>query len=128
MTHGRRGHTLVLAVALCLTSGAGCTLTGAPREVTLVARGMTFVRADDPETVNPLIELRAGERVRLVLRNEAPGLIHDIQIPAWDVAVESVRAGQTAETVFTVPRTPGQFQYLCRPHAELMSGTIEVVP
>ena len=128
MIRGRRAHGPAVAVALCLAGGAGCTPAGAPRDVTLVARGMTFVLADHSETVNPVIELRANERVRLVLRNDAPGLIHDIQIPAWDVAVDPIRAGQTAEVVFTVPRTPGRFPYVCRPHAELMSGFIEVVP
>ena len=99
-----------------------------PREVTVVARGMTFVLADAPDTPNPVIQLRAGERVRLVLKNEAPGLLHDIQIPAWKVQVDQIRAGQRAEVAFTVPSDVGRYQYRCRPHSELIKGFVEVVP
>jgi plastocyanin len=96
--------------------------------VTLVARGVTFTLAEQPDIANPIIRLRAGERVRLILRNEAPGLLHDIVIPAWDVAVDPVRTGQTAEVTFAVPATPGRTAYRCRPHGELMNGVIEVLP
>ena len=58
---------------------------------------MTFVLADEPDVPEPGHRVRAGERVRLVLKNEAPGLLHDFQIPAWGVQVTQIRAGQTAE-------------------------------
>ena len=87
---------------------------------------MTFVLASDPDTPNPVIPLRAGERVKVVLRNEAPGLLHDFEIPAWDVRTERIRAGQTTDVVFTVPATLGRSEYRCRPHAELMKGFVEV--
>jgi plastocyanin len=93
-----------------------------------MARGMTFVLATQPDTPNPVIPLRAGERVRLVLRNEAPGLIHDIAIPEWDVAVAQIRAGESAEVIFTVPDEIGRHEYRCRPHSEMMKGVVEVTP
>ena len=62
----------------------------------MIARGMTFVLADEPDAPNPVIAFRAGERVRLVLKNEAPGLLHDFQIPAWGVQVTQIRAGADA--------------------------------
>jgi plastocyanin len=89
---------------------------------------MTFVLADEPEVANPIIQMRAGERVRLVLKNEAPGLLHDFHIPAWGVQVTQIRAGETADVTFTVPREPGRFGYLCQPHSELMKGIVEVTP
>ena len=59
----------------------------AAREVRLVATGMSFALADDPGTANPALTFRAGERIRLVLKNDAPGLRHDVAIPAWNVAL-----------------------------------------
>lgn len=127
MRLGRRARSLTLLASVAL-SAACAMLSRTPREVTLVARGMTFVLADAPDTPNPVIQLRAGELVRLVLRNEAPGLLHNIQIPAWKIQVDQIRAGQRADVMFTVPSTVGRYQYLCRPHSELMKGFVEVVP
>jgi hypothetical protein len=118
---------MLAGMILCAALLAGCGANGGtPREVDVIARGMTFVLPTAPDTPNPVIPLRAGERVRLVLKNEAPGLLHDIRIPAWGIEVEQIRAGQIAEVVFTVPGTVGRFQYLCRPHSELMKGFVEV--
>jgi plastocyanin len=105
---------------------SGCA--EAPRDIVLLARGMRFVVPEQPELTNPVIPVRAGERVRLVLRNEAPGLLHDIQIPAWHVKVAQIRAGQTAEVTFTVPKRLGRTEYRCQPHGELMKGFVEVTP
>jgi plastocyanin len=89
---------------------------------------MSFFTDDTPGQSNPLIRLHAGERVRLVLKNEAPGLLHDVEIAALDVALDQIRAGETADVTFTVPDTPGQHQYRCRPHSEMMHGLVEVTP
>lgn len=124
----RRCRSTLLAVALAAAFSPACALTPVPREVMLVARGMTFALADSPDAANPVIPLRAGERVRLVLKNEAPGLLHDIAIPAWDVEVNQIRAGETTEVTFTVPDQPGRYEYRCRPHSEMMSGFVEVTP
>ena len=108
---------------------AGCfPQPGPARDIVLVARGMAFVLEDAPDVANPVIQLRAGERVRLVLKNEAPGLLHDIVIPDLGIAFEQMRAGESRELTFTVPATPGPHEYRCRPHAELMRGVIEVTP
>jgi len=89
---------------------------------------MTFSLADDAQQLNPVIAVRAGERIRLVLKNEAPGLLHDIEIAAWDVQVSQIRAGERADVTFVVPNQPGRYEYRCRPHAEMMSGFFEVTP
>ncbi len=127
MTDVTRSCFSCLAAAVaCLAMLAACGANNTPREITLIARGMTFVLADDLDTPNPVIELRAGEQVRLVLKNEAPGLLHDIEIPAWEVRTKSIRAGQSTEVMFTVPSALGRTEYRCRPHAELMHGFVEV--
>lgn len=87
---------------------------------------MVFFVEGQGQSPNPVIPLRSGERIRLVLKNDAQGLLHDLAIPAWNVAVEEIRAGETAETTFVVPDTPGRFEYSCRPHSAMMSGEIEV--
>ena len=125
MSASRFIFVLVTIASCALVS---CTPPGEPREVLLAARGMTFVLVNDSDTPNPVIPLRAGERVRLVLRNEAPGLLHDFAIPAWDVQTEQIRAGESTNVTFTVPTTPGRTEYLCRPHAKLMKGHVEVTP
>ena len=87
---------------------------------------MSFTLESGTGEPNPPIPLRVGERVRLVLKNEAPGLLHDLFIPDWNVAIEQLRAGETGEVVLTVPDTPGRFAYHCRPHSAMMSGFIDV--
>ena len=82
--------------------------------------------ADRADVPNPVISLRGGERVRLVLSNEAPGILHDLVIPDWDVEIEPIRAGETRDITFTVPDTPGRFEYRCRPHSAMMTGFVEV--
>jgi plastocyanin len=98
---------------------------GPTREIVLVARGMSFVDGRG-DVANPDISLKAGERVRVVLKNEAPGLLHDFEIPAWNVAMDQLRDGESGEVTFRVPDTPGRFEYRCRPHSAMMSGFVEV--
>jgi plastocyanin len=116
-----------LAALLITVAVSACTShNGATRDIVVVARGMSFVLPDRDSTPNPPIQLRAGERVRLVLKNEAPGLLHDLVIPELNVHIEELRAGESADVTFVVPDTPGQFEYRCQPHAEMMSGVVEV--
>ena len=117
-------RTLVIGVLLL---GAGCSTDG-PREVVVVARGMTFTLPSDPDTVNPVIRVRSGERLRLTLRNEAPGLMHNFEIPAWDVKTDQIRGGSSTSVTLTVPGKQGRYQYICAPHANLMHGFVEVAP
>jgi plastocyanin len=104
---------------------AGC-VANRPREVVIVARGMTFALPADPETPNPSIRVYAGERLQVTLRNESPGLMHDFQIPAWDVQSDQIRGGRSSSVTFTVPADEGHVTYLCGPHASMMHGVVEV--
>jgi hypothetical protein len=124
----KKASKALLFWLLCAAVSACSPHPGPTRDIVLVARGMSFVLEDAPELVNPPIRVRAGERVRLVLKNEAPGLLHDIVIPDLGVEIEQMRAGETREQTFTVPAKPGQHEYRCRPHAEMMRGIVDVAP
>ena len=117
-----------LYCALFAGLAAGCNTQGYTRDVIIVARGMSFIIEGQESAPNPLIKFQPGERVRIELRNEAPGLLHDFVIPAWGVEIEQLRAGESRDLVTTVPATPGRFEYHCRPHSEMMTGFVEVAP
>jgi len=97
------------------------------REVTLVAKGMAFYLEDDLQTPNPVIEVKAGERVRVVLLNQERGMTHDFAVPTLDVALNPVSWNESGEVVLEVPNQPGTYEYVCRPHRLMMKGTIRVL-
>ena len=97
-----------------------------PREVTLVARGMAFYLAGDPSRPNPTLDVKAGERVRIVLRNEDRGMTHDFAVPVVAAAMNVIAWDESGEVTFDVPDTPGTYEYVCRPHSLMMRGTIRV--
>ena len=105
----------------------GCN-SDQPREVLVVAQGMTFTLPSDPDIANPVIRVRPGERLRLTLRNDAPGLMHNFEIPEWNVKTDQIRGGDSVSVTFTVPASDGRYQYRCAPHANLMNGFVEVAP
>jgi plastocyanin len=104
---------------------SSCTGSGA-RVIVVAARGMTFVLPGDPDTPNPVIRVRPGERIELTLRNEAPGLMHDFHIPSWKVSTSQIRGGESTTVSFIVPGEVGRYEYNCGPHASMMQGFIEV--
>jgi hypothetical protein len=96
------------------------------REITLVSRGMAFYLLGDPVTPNPVIRLNAGERVRIVLRNEDRGITHDFAVPAFDEALDRIDWNEEGQVTFDVPKTAGRYEYICRPHMLMMRGQIIV--
>lgn len=96
-----------------------------PRELRLVARDMTFF-IDGDNTPNPTLRFRAGELVRVVLRNEDAGMEHDFAIKNWKVG--SALLDGKGETVFEfrVPDKRGPEAYSCSPHPVMMRGSIDV--
>ena len=108
-----------------LRLGRGKSSTKAPREIVLVARDMTFY-LDGGSAENPTLRLKPGEDVRLVLRNEEPGVVHDFAVSAWKVGTRRLQARERDTVTFCVPETPGHYEYLCNPHASMMRGIIEV--
>lgn len=115
--------TLVIGIVAALPLLAEHAAT---RQIVLVAKGMSFV-IDGQTELNPALTLKAGERVRLVLRNETPGIAHDFAIPALKVALAPIGHGEEATVTIEAPTAPGRYEYQCRPHAQMMRGVLEVV-
>ena len=114
-----------VVVVLLLGAFAVALTRPAPREVTLVARGMAFF-LENGDLPNPTLTFKTGERVRIVLRNEDRGISHNLSVPSVKAEFAPIGWNQSAEVVFEVPETPGTYEYWCRPHMMMMRGTIIV--
>ena len=126
---GHKVSTKVVAtVAGCLLLAALLpALTRTPaREIHLVVRGMAFYLESDPRTANPTIQVKAGERVRVVVKNDDRGLTHDFAVPLVGAMTKEITWSQTADVVFDVPDKAGAYEYVCQPHRLMMRGTIQV--
>ena len=99
---------------------------GTPREIVLVARDMTFYLEGQAQP-NPTIRVTAGEEVRVILRNEEPGIIHDFAVRQLSIAVAPLKGNEIGTVVFRAPDRPGRHTYLCTPHSDMMRGIVEVV-
>jgi plastocyanin len=97
------------------------------REITLVARDMAFYLEGDTRTPNPTLEVKAGERVRVVLRNEDRGMTHDFAVPKLQVVTDLLRWNESGDVAFEIPDVPGTYEYVCNPHRLMMAGRIVVV-
>jgi plastocyanin len=113
-----------LGLGALLARGAG-RAESEPREVVLVVRDMAFY-LNGTGGKNPTLRLRSGERVRLVLKNEEPGVTHDFAVSDWKVATRRLQGGGEDAVTFRVPDGAGRYEYLCNPHASMMRGIIEV--
>jgi len=117
------GVFALCGVAIALAAGQGAP---PPRELVLVARDMAFHLPGDPAP-NPTLELERGERVRLVLRNEDPGMAHDFTAAGLEVATELLaQSGTSTAVVFRAPQRAGEYPYHCTPHETLMRGLVVV--
>ena len=135
LTARRRGFADRATGVLLMSLTLGCLVFlwpvaadpgDSPREITLVTRDMAFY-LDGSDTSNPVLMMRAGETVRIVLRNEDVGIKHTFEVGTWNQAVPSAKGGHTASAVIEVPDRPGRYEYVCGPHPALMRGVIEVV-
>jgi plastocyanin len=88
---------------------------------------MAFYFEEDPGTPNPTIVLRPGETVRIVLRNDERGILHDFAVPALAADLDPLAWRERGAVTITAPRQPGAYEYVCRPHRPMMRGMI-VVP
>ena len=120
-------RTAATVVAVMLLAALLPALTAKPtREIVLVTSGMAFYIEGDAGTPNPTIEVKAGERVRFVVRNQDRGMTHDFAVPAVAAAMDAIRWNQSGDVTFDVPDTPGTYQYVCRPHRLMMRGLLRV--
>ena len=115
-----------LAVAMVVGALLPVTTKTPSREITLVARDMAFYLDGDFTHANPDIELRAGEHVRIVMRNEERGMTHDFAVPAAGASIDLLEWNERGEVTFDVPATPGTYEYVCRPHMPMMKGILKV--
>lgn len=89
------------------------------REISLEARGAAF------NGVNPTIEARVGEKLRIVVRNSDAGVLHEIAVPSLGTGTKEIGSGE--EVVLEVPLDrPGTYEYVCPRHRAMMKGTIVV--
>ena len=95
------------------------------REVRVTVREMTYYVDGSPDP-NPTLVFRAGEKVRVVLKNEDPGMDHDFTVPTWDVKTKLLEGRGEDTVVIKVPKKRGEQTYVCTPHAKMMRGTIRV--
>lgn len=126
---GRKVSAKVIAVVVgvMLLAALLPALSNTPtREITLVAKGMAFYLESDLTNPNPTLEVKAGERVRVVLRNQDRGMTHDFAVPAVDAVTKDINWNEAGDVVFDVPDTPGTYEYVCRPHFLMMRGIIRV--
>ena len=130
---GKRNSSKHLFLAVLVVAAAGLMtlipLIAKPqrdvRQIELVARGMAFFVAGHGEA-NPTITVRAGEQVKIVLRNEETGVTHNFSVDALDVASDLIPHARTAEVTFTAPAQSGTFRYDCSPHGQMMHGVLKV--
>lgn len=116
---------LLIIAAVLLPIIAASSAADPVREIRLVARDMTYY-LDGEDQPNPTLKLRAGERVKILLRNEDEGMEHDFTVRAWDVDLGVVTGNRSDAVTFTVPAQRGSHVYSCTPHPSSMRGTIEV--
>ena len=125
---GRKVSAKVVA-ALAVTMIVGALLpvmTQAPdRQITLVVRGMAFYLDGDTRP-NPPIAVKAGERVRIVIRNEERGITHDFAVPALGEASSLLTWNESDDVTFEAPAQRGTYEYVCNPHRAMMKGTLTV--
>lgn len=124
------GRYLRITLAVVVVAGAALLLPriastrGEVREVTLVARDMTYY-IEGQEEPNPSLRFRAGEQVRLTFRNEDDGMEHDFAIPGWNVGTKLIDGKGQDVVSFRVP-AKGTGSYACTPHTEMMNGQVIV--
>jgi plastocyanin len=120
------GAALVVTALLPILASSRAAATPSPREIRIVVRDMTFY-VEGQDEPNPTLRVRAGEQIRLVLRNEDRGMSHDFAVTSWRVMTPLVTArGAETAVVFRVPQRRGTYTYSCTPHATIMQGDIQV--
>ena len=87
------------------------------RTLVVTAKNMVY---DQPE-----IRVAPGEWVRLVLRNEDPGMKHDLVIGGLDVRTTLIKTGERTEVIFQAPAL-GSFTFRCSMHPVTMRGILIV--
>lgn len=113
-------------LAVTLLPMLASSLSDEVHEIRLVVRDMNFYVEGESQP-NPTLTVRPGEQVRLVLKNDDPGMRHDFVVEEWDVATRILASrGEQDSITFKAPSSAGEQVYHCTPHAQMMRGTIRV--
>jgi len=91
----------------------------------LVARDMAFY-LEGSTAPNPTIVVKPSEEVRIVVRNQDAGITHGFAVGSLRAAIDRIEPGATERKQFRAPAKPGQYEYLCPPHAQMMKGVLLV--
>jgi plastocyanin len=122
---------VVVALASVLVAVSYSADPRASYRVELVAECMAFrlagTAAGSGTADNPVLRLRAGQQVEIVLRGADAGMRHDLTIPDFDLKTPLVSLGETAVLRFRA-RRPGTYEYFCTMHPQVMRGVIVVDP
>jgi plastocyanin len=116
---------IIVVIAAMALAAIGSFAKGRVREISLVTRDMAFY-VEGASVRNPALRVRPGERLRITVRNESPGMVHDLAIDAVSATTTLLSAGQAGAVEFTAPDAPGSYEYRCRPHALMMRGVLTV--
>jgi plastocyanin len=122
---------LVAALVLALAGCGGDDGAGQPEQVVGTAdRPVTefTIVAEDLRFDLDRIVVPAGEEVTATIDNRDSGIGHNlaVSLPDGEAATE-VENGPVRQTLtFTVPE-PGEYDFVCDPHASTMKGVVEAV-
>jgi hypothetical protein len=114
-----------LAVGLAALMPVVANPRTGPREIVLVARDMAFY-LEGSQTPNPTIVVKRSEEVRVIVRNQDPGITHALAIGSLRASISRIEPGTTQGVQFRAPRKTGRYDYVCPPHALMMKGVILV--
>jgi plastocyanin len=126
---------LVAALALVLAgcgddSGGGGDASGGGRSVGTKDEPVTefTIVAENIHWNLDRIVVPAGEEVTATIDNRDDGIGHNFSVALPDRQAETeVEAGPVEQTLrFTVPQ-PGEYDFVCDPHAAAMKGVVEAV-
>ena len=77
------------------------------REIALVARDMTFY-LEGSDVPNPTLTVKRGEEIRVIVRNEDPGITHAFGIASLAASIERISPGATGSLLFRAPTEVGR--------------------
>ena len=113
---------MAMALGAPVASGRGpaddSTADGV-RTIVMTAKDMRF------NVTNPTITLAPGELIRIVFRNEDPGMKHDLIIPDLEIGTRVLEPGEETVLEFRAPKS-GLFLYRCSMHPISMLGNFRV--
>lgn len=119
------GAAVIVALAVA-AAGMVAGATEPTHQLTLVARDMAFY-LDQGTEPNPRIEVPAREEVRITLVNRDTGIDHDLAVTSLGLESRAIPGDGSSITIaFRAPRDPGEHEYVCQLHGQMMRGTLVV--